>query len=129
MGPKAEKNACPSPRGTEGKLDLSNPCSLPSRVRRARQNDKRLSLMHVAQSEADNRVGRLQSRQRPCGLMRWQWPALARAKGSAAKSVKYGGLEYSGLCVGKLQYEHDGFQDRLIDDGKGRVLWWSLADG
>lgn len=58
---KAEKHPCPSPRGTEGKLDLSNPCFLPSRVRRARQNDQRLSLMQATkkvQSEADDRVGK-----------------------------------------------------------------------
>jgi hypothetical protein len=61
MGPKAEKHACPSPMGTEGKLNLSNPCTSPSHIRMARQNDKQLSLMQTAQkvhSEADNRVGK-----------------------------------------------------------------------
>jgi hypothetical protein len=57
----AEKHACPSPRGIEGKLDLSNPCISPSRIRRARQNDKQLRLTHVAQrvhSDANNCVGK-----------------------------------------------------------------------
>jgi hypothetical protein len=57
--------------------------------------------------------------------MRWQWLALARAKGSAVKHVDSGGFEeLKAVCWDGVEFQdgHDELQGRLIDgEGKSKM--------